>query len=220
MIKGLSRFVDAAPRFYENIEDITMRNKIRDIMWIVIAGISFFIVAASIWIRRTYGVLSVAMADESFVNYLANKRTLFLVYIILPAAGVFIILLIFQLCFGKKGFFSHKKMLFAAAVLLFVVSCLAAENRLGISSYIARQHRLDESQWYDNGKIIVHALGEIDGVTYSNSKEAMENSYYNGKKLLECDLLMTSDNQVVACHDWENWQNSVEGGGYSGSTRL
>lgn len=184
-----------------------MRNKVRDIMWIVIVSISFFILTGSVWVRKTYGILSIAMADESFVNYLANKRTLFLVYIILPTAVVFIILFIFQICFGERGFFSHKKMLIAAAALLFAVSCCMAEIILGISSYITRQHRLDENQWYDTDRVIVHALGEIDDITYSNSKEAMENSYYNGKKLLECDLIMTSDDQVVACHDWEIWNS-------------
>lgn len=184
-----------------------MRNKIRDIMWIVIVSISFFILTGAVWIRKTYGILSIAMADEGFVNYLVNKRTVFLKYTILPTAVVFIILLIIQKCFGERGIFSHKKILTSAAVFLFIASCCVAENRLGISSYIARQHRLNENQWYDADRVIVHALGEIDDITYSNSKEAMENSYCNGKKLLECDLIMTSDNQVVACHDWEIWNS-------------
>ncbi len=44
----------------------------------VIAGIAFFSVLGSIWVYRTYGILSAAMTNESFLNFLKNKRSLFL----------------------------------------------------------------------------------------------------------------------------------------------
>ena len=34
--------------------------------------------------------------------------------------------------------------------------------------------------WYEKYHVIAHALGEIDGHTYTNSLEAFEKSYKNG----------------------------------------
>lgn len=62
-----------------------------------------------------------------------------------------------------------------------------------------------KENWYSDSPTVVHALGMIDNATYTNSREALENSYLNGARLLECDFNMTSDNQIVACHDWDFW---------------
>lgn len=180
-----------------------MKKKIKDYLYVIIISISFFIVAGAFWIRKTYGLLTVAMANVSFVNFLDNKRSLFLKYVILPTLGIFIILVILQTIFREKKIFTHKKALFLISVVLLIFSCCVAERGLGMGAFFVRQHRLGKEQWYDIDRLIVHALGEIDGITYTNSKEAMENSYNNGRRLLECDLIMTSDNQVVACHEWE-----------------
>lgn len=50
---------------------------------------------------------------------------------------------------------------------------------------------------------IAHALGYIDGYTYTNSREAMINSIERGFKYLEVDIDTTSDGVLVASHDWE-----------------
>lgn len=64
--------------------------------------------------------------------------------------------------------------------------------------------------WYDENLLVAHALGKIDDYTYTNSKEALENSYANGFRVFECDMILTSDNELVACHDWEKWHNLIE----------
>ena len=48
----------------------------------------------------------------------------------------------------------------------------------------------------------MHALGMIDGHTYTNSYEALTQNYFRGHRAFECDFLLTSDNELVACHDW------------------
>ena len=47
---------------------------------------------------------------------------------------------------------------------------------------------------------IAHALGEYNGIFYSNSKEAFENSYKKGFRQFEADLTKTSDGRVVCFH--------------------
>lgn len=54
-------------------------------------------------------------------------------------------------------------------------------------------------------RFIAHAGGEIDGKIYTNSLEAINNSYKNGFKLFELDLIKSSDGKYVAAHDWEYW---------------
>ncbi len=50
--------------------------------------------------------------------------------------------------------------------------------------------------------LVAHAGGGIAGGTYSNSLEALEQSYTQGHRLFEVDLNWTSDAQLVLVHDW------------------
>lgn len=49
--------------------------------------------------------------------------------------------------------------------------------------------------------LIAHALGGIDGYTYTNSREAFMYNYQNGKRLFEVDLVFIDDQELVAAHD-------------------
>ena len=49
---------------------------------------------------------------------------------------------------------------------------------------------------------IAHAGGGIDGKTYTNSLEALNNSINNSFKLIELDILVTDDGKIVAQHDF------------------
>lgn len=65
--------------------------------------------------------------------------------------------------------------------------------------------------YYKKYHYIAHALGGIDGLDYTNSKEALEYSYSKGFHLIEVDLSYTSDGQLVCRHNW----NDDMGDGYS-----
>ncbi|MBW7452789.1 interleukin-like EMT inducer domain-containing protein [Paenibacillus sepulcri] len=52
---------------------------------------------------------------------------------------------------------------------------------------------------------VSHAGGRIDGVNYTNCKEALEQSYsMRGHRVFEIDLELTSDGELVARHDWNS----------------
>jgi glycerophosphoryl diester phosphodiesterase len=55
--------------------------------------------------------------------------------------------------------------------------------------------------WIEH-KLIAHALGDIEGMTYTNSLEALSESIEEGYQLVEADILLTNDNQLVLRHDW------------------
>lgn len=66
----------------------------------------------------------------------------------------------------------------------------------------------------DRSRFIAHAGGMIDGNKSTNSLEALNQSYTNGFRYFELDILKTSDNRFVAAHDWESWATKT---GYQGS---
>ena len=53
-----------------------------------------------------------------------------------------------------------------------------------------------------NDKLIAHAMGGIDGLSYTNSLEAFTRNYNAGYRVFEVDLIFTSDDKLVAKHDW------------------
>ena len=48
---------------------------------------------------------------------------------------------------------------------------------------------------------IAHAGGAIDGINYTNCREALDLSYSKGCRLFELDLVLTTDGKIVAKHD-------------------
>ncbi|MEZ9128575.1 glycerophosphodiester phosphodiesterase family protein [Vibrio splendidus] len=57
----------------------------------------------------------------------------------------------------------------------------------------------------NSGGLIAHAGGGINGLKYTNSLEAMEQSIEHGFKMVELDLLISSDGRIVAVHDWKTF---------------
>lgn len=55
-----------------------------------------------------------------------------------------------------------------------------------------------------NNNLITHAMGRIDGASYTNSLEAFIENYKKGYRYFEVDLIFTSDNKLVAKHDWDS----------------
>lgn len=58
----------------------------------------------------------------------------------------------------------------------------------------------------DRNRFIAHAGGAIDGKQYTNSLEALNQSYAKGFRLFELDIIKTRDGIHVAAHDWPHWR--------------
>ena len=61
-----------------------------------------------------------------------------------------------------------------------------------------------------NENFIAHSGGSIDDNIYTNSLEALDLSYSKGIRILELDFKLTSDNQLVAVHDWKSWKKMTK----------
>lgn len=55
---------------------------------------------------------------------------------------------------------------------------------------------------FEAHKVVAHAMGGIKGYTYTNAWEAFVANYERGTRLFEVDLLLTTDEQLVARHEW------------------
>lgn len=68
--------------------------------------------------------------------------------------------------------------------------------------YFAQYINVKEPIPWIEHRLIAHALGDIDNISYTNSFEALDESIKEGYKLVEADILLTRDNQLVLRHDW------------------
>lgn len=93
--------------------------------------------------------------------------------------------------------FSRKWLLDAALVATVAVATTAGVVKLLANSAL----QLSEIFPRDGIVLIGHALGGIDGKTYTNSREAFLNSVRTGRRILEVDLQMVRGGHVVAFHD-------------------
>ncbi|QUL54468.1 glycerophosphodiester phosphodiesterase [Paenibacillus tritici] len=51
-------------------------------------------------------------------------------------------------------------------------------------------------------RVIAHAMGGINDKAYTNTQDAFIANYEQGTRVFEADLLLTSDDQLVARHEW------------------
>ena len=62
----------------------------------------------------------------------------------------------------------------------------------------------------DVNRFIAHAGGQMDKHKYLNSLEGLNYYYDKGFRNFELDLIFTSDNFLVAAHDWKTWQRHTK----------
>ena len=66
----------------------------------------------------------------------------------------------------------------------------------------------------ENDKTIMHAGGELCGMTYTNMKEALDKNYQIGKRYFEMDFMMTTDGHPINIHSWEGFITKFYGAKY------
>ncbi len=57
-------------------------------------------------------------------------------------------------------------------------------------------------QMVSQALVIAHAGGGYNGLSYTNSIEALNSSYQTGFRYIEIDFSWTSDEKIVCLHDW------------------
>lgn len=90
--------------------------------------------------------------------------------------------------------------------IYYLVQSSQADSNIDFSEYPQMSHNGDE--WFQDTQLVYHAGGGIDGLDYSNSKEALEATLSSGNNVIEIDFAYTSDHQLVCMHEWEEQWSS------------
>ena len=104
-------------------------------------------------------------------------------------------------------------MLFLLTLILILSLSLSACDFPAYAPVPPEPFSCDSEPWetarVNSYRFIAHAGGQIDGRTYTNSRQALDLAYENGLRLFEIDLIKTRDDVLVAAHDWEKWRNAT-----------
>lgn len=73
------------------------------------------------------------------------------------------------------------------------------------STALQREPARPDSGGFPGGvpRRVAHAGGAACGLTYANSREALDTAYARGFRHIELDFSWTSDGDLVLLHDWE-----------------
>lgn len=67
-----------------------------------------------------------------------------------------------------------------------------------------RPVKTNGDEWFIDHPLIYHAGGAVDGGSYTNAVEAVENTLREGNRFIELDFRYTSDHQLICIHDWKD----------------
>lgn len=107
-----------------------------------------------------------------------------------------VLLLLFVLIFKYSEEITKLK-----ANIYYLMQNSHADSNIDFTEYPTMVH--SEQAWYDTTQLIFHAGGGIDGLDYTNSKEALEAVLEKGQSFVEIDFMYTSDHELVCMHKWE-----------------
>lgn len=99
-----------------------------------------------------------------------------------------------------------KKLLPLVAIFfLFMSSTSYAQEKKFLNDYnLLGWFKPNPHKWIKKAKLIAHGFGRVGKTTSTNSLEAFEYNYAQGYRVFEADLILTSDNHLVARHDWHS----------------
>jgi len=105
----------------------------------------------------------------------------------------------YVLLLGGIGMKKEKLLLFCCLFyLLLLTGCESHE----ITDVVYKEVRQESDIEYE--KYIAHAGGSIEGVSYTNCKEAINSSYNKGYRFIELDFISTADGNFILLHGWKD----------------
>jgi len=84
-------------------------------------------------------------------------------------------------------------------------------HRQTFYSSASMQPEYDYSWVSSSCPYIAHACGGIEGITYTNSREAFIHNYELGHRIFEIDFNLSEDGILIASHDKDKWQKMTGG---------
>ena len=99
-----------------------------------------------------------------------------------------------------------------AGILVALLLCIPLSAMSGWPAELGSPDPLALNAESDNkpGAQVAHAFGEIDGVSYTNSREAFLSNYEKGFRIFEVDLVLLKDGSVFCAHDGSEWMYGLD----------
>lgn len=88
------------------------------------------------------------------------------------------------------------------AFIFFLIYNENEQDREITNNHILNQNETPSIGTTNSNSLIAHAGGEISKMRYTNSLEALNHNYRKGFRYFEIDFEWTSDDNLVAIHDW------------------
>lgn len=82
------------------------------------------------------------------------------------------------------------------------ITCIITTPKNGTKTLTCKITVKDTPAFFNN-QLMAHAHGGFEGNIYNNTIEALEHSIENGFEFIETDVILTSDNELVAFHAWD-----------------
>lgn len=103
----------------------------------------------------------------------------------------------------------HSAKLISLVLLLALLAAGAWHGRyciggsvIAVLDLLSQQHALAQRVPPVSERLVAHAGGAVNGVRYTNSREALDQHYAAGYRVFELDFHWTSDGHLVLVHDW------------------
>ena len=104
----------------------------------------------------------------------------------------------------KKKVLKIMAILILFVIFIIMLCCGQRSWEVAYYTHIKPMEKPVTNTWYTENKVVAHATGGIDGLDYTNSKEALLNSINNDIKVIEIDFNYTTDGQLVCYHYYKN----------------
>jgi len=118
---------------------------------------------------------------------------------------------------GKKRSRLRSWLVLAATILVVIVVALPIGcSPFSTCSLLAGFEPADPSAFWnlrDHRKpqgYVAHAFGEIDGIFYTDSREAFLSNYEKGFRTFEVDLVLLQDGSTFCAHDGSEWMYGLD----------
>lgn len=200
--------------------------KIFNYIWTFLNAILILVASVFIWMVLSNGKrMNLGLWNALHGNFAGFAKVDGLMFSMIVVLSILLVLLLSCIVFSKvKATVYVGKWLIDVwpiwnlIVTIFIVLSIIYRFRVYYPIYETQQEVYNARMMLESNRAIVHGAGWIEDdlgniYDYTNSLEALTNSYDIGNRIVEMDFLWTSDNKMICAHENEKFARGIEADG-------